>query len=644
LLAVTIPDLKPSSQDTSAFYLENIYQLFANQNTSNGLTPSSLSKPLAFSPPKYAVWVNSFWSLALLISLTGAMFMTLEQRDALQYLRFTQNKGHPSITRARFHAKYVNEYSPLIFDDGPYLFGLHLSLFLFTAGLLIYFFNINRAIFDAVVWFVAISVVIYTGITVLFFSDRDILSATPFSPLVLWVYLGVLYATTQVFSWIKPLHGLSIKTKKHHRDLSDRYRAGVEEGNAKFFEEACLRPSRKIDAGVLERILLALDEDHALETFFDAVPGFCSSKLVQPLYSRVTTKLQQSLDGFIDRTFSSSLIPESVRNGRLITCLNAAHSTLGPIGASRILSNFFHIHRDEALKSIELGRSLISWGHNIDYSITGNPIVRRIVACIIAYAKDRDDRWAKLVVEAFDIPNGVIRDYVACGDSTLLAILNHLTRQALRTGRSEPEVLESLSQFDIHNTTAELRHEFCALWNEIVQEASDGGFDSTPTRILAGIRHLFITLHRGTDAVPNQLSTPLDSVDDFDAILRQPSSYPSCNIPGHHPDTAIVTAPKSRIRHHSEPVIGPSVVQRPPSSPKLRRTQSCSHFPTAPLPIQPNYPPISSPYPALVSPQLLTNSQDVVTKDAMPDVADISSISGAADPIHGSTSSSGPAV
>jgi len=85
-------------------------------------------------------------------------------------------------------------------------------------------------------------------------------------------------------------------------------------------------------------------------------------------------------------------------------------------------------------------------------------------------------------------------------------------------------------------------------------------------------------------------------------------------------------------------------VQRPQSSPRLRRTQSCSHFPTVTLPTRPSFPPISSPRPALVSSPPLTTSPDVVTRDAMPDFADISAISGPADPIYGSTSSSGPTV
>ena len=95
------------------------------------------------------------------------MLVTLGQRWALQYVTHTQNKEYSPETRARFHAKYIKEYGALILNDGPSLFCLHLSLFLFTAGLLIYFFNINRAIFGALVWLVAITTLYY----IYFYTD-----------------------------------------------------------------------------------------------------------------------------------------------------------------------------------------------------------------------------------------------------------------------------------------------------------------------------------------------------------------------------------------------------------------------------------------------------------------------------------------
>jgi len=60
LLAVSIPDIRPNSQDTSAFYLAHIYQQSSTQpNGSQPSIPSTLSDPtLPFSPPTSSVWVN----------------------------------------------------------------------------------------------------------------------------------------------------------------------------------------------------------------------------------------------------------------------------------------------------------------------------------------------------------------------------------------------------------------------------------------------------------------------------------------------------------------------------------------------------------------------------------------------------------
>jgi hypothetical protein len=649
MLSVTIPDLKRNSQDTSAFYLENIYQIFANTNASGNVIPATLAKPPAFSPPRYAIWVNSLWLLALLISLSGALWAIFLQGVVIRSNSVTQDSDHSPERRARVHAHVSQTLSGFggFRDNSVLPFCLNLSFFLFITGVLIYFFNINRATFGAVVWWIITITMLYALFTFTSFSP-DELWYTPFSSSALRLYLASVYAVYHIFSWIKPLHSLSNDIKEHYSDLSGRYDEGFIEGKIKWADEMASKPSSAIDSTVLERILRVLHEDHALERLFNALPGFCASNLVQiPLQSQVVTKLQQSLDGFLDRTFSSHLVAASARNDRLITCLNAAHAALGPIAASKILRDFFNRQRDEAMKSVEIGHSLINWNHGGDSLINTN--VRRIVSCIIASVQNRNDRWTMLVKEVFKVPDGVFRDYLAHGDSVLLAILTHVTREALLIGRSEQLVLEKLSQFDIHNTAVELQHKFCALWNEVVQEARNDGFGSTPTQILAGIRHLFVTLHRGTDAAPNQFPAPLDSIDDSDAILRWPSLYPSCNIPGHHPDSTaqglpIATAPESIIRRHSEPAIGLSVVQRPQSSLRLRRTQSCSHSPTVPLPTRPSHPPITSPRPGLVSQPPLTNSPDVVTKHAMPDVADISSMSRTADLIHGSSSSSGPAV
>ena len=391
---------------------------------------------------------------------------------------------------------------------------LHCSFFLFLTGLVIYVSNINYIASTCLsVWILGI-ILLYTAFTVLPILRPTELFYTPFSPVIFRMYLTIL----QVGSLIAPRCNLSGVARMHYIDLSLRYEEGFIEGRTKSVEKVASNLSPEIDTEVLERMLLVLDNDHALGEFFDAIPGFCDSSMVhKPLDLRITTRLQQTLDAFLDRTFSSHLVPEPARNGRLITCLNAAYSALGRAGVSQILGNFFNGHRDEALKSVEIGHSLVRWGQSSDDLI--GPNIRRIVACIIARSKDRDDRWAKLVKEAFDIPYGDVGGYIAHGDSVLLAILNHVTRKALRTDRSEQGVLKSLSQFDIHDTATELRHEFCTLWNEIVEkprnEANEEEARITVAQILTEIHHLFADLHQGTDSAPIRFPAPISGDDNI---------------------------------------------------------------------------------------------------------------------------------
>ena len=53
--------------------------------------------------------------------------------------------------------------------------------------------------------------------------------------------------------------------------------------------------------------------------------------------------------------------------------------------------------------------------------------------------------------------------------------------------------------------------------------------------ILRSIRNVYISLHQDTNSAPTRFPP---STSDRDDILRAPASYPVCNIPGHHPDSA----------------------------------------------------------------------------------------------------------
>src|SRR5712691_7359938 len=77
LVAVSVQDLKPNSQDISAFYLANIYQILADSNGSQVIPPTLPNLSIPFSPRTSAVWVNSLWFLSLVIGLTCALLTPL---------------------------------------------------------------------------------------------------------------------------------------------------------------------------------------------------------------------------------------------------------------------------------------------------------------------------------------------------------------------------------------------------------------------------------------------------------------------------------------------------------------------------------------------------------------------------------------
>ncbi|KAF8493041.1 hypothetical protein F5888DRAFT_861661 [Russula emetica] len=75
LLALTVQHLRPISQGTSAFYLGNVYDVLAYLNVTRTSSPIPVAKPALFSPPRYAIWLNSLWFLSLVMSLSCAVSM-----------------------------------------------------------------------------------------------------------------------------------------------------------------------------------------------------------------------------------------------------------------------------------------------------------------------------------------------------------------------------------------------------------------------------------------------------------------------------------------------------------------------------------------------------------------------------------------
>ena len=296
-----------------------------------------------------------------------------------------------------------------------------------------------------------------------------------------------------------------------------------------------------IDGRILKWTIEALDDDHEWEQFFAGIPGFFESNLIDnpdSIRSGLHKTFVGALRGFLDRTLTSNLATEPSKTQRFVTCFRAAAST-------GIDQEFFHDalvsgRWDGVLQSAEMVNYLNSRGN--DRGREMDLYTQSMVAGVIANVRERDSHWLALTKDQLHISDDVLQDYVAHGDSVLLANLINITGKILRTFEGDhgsahisSKILRSVSQLDILGTLPKLQHEFCALWNDVVQEARKREPNIVPIYIvpiyiLRYIRHLYIALHQRTDASPTMFSS---STADHDDVLFHGSSYPLCSIGEH---------------------------------------------------------------------------------------------------------------
>jgi hypothetical protein len=410
----------------------------------------------------------------------------------------------------------------------------HTSIYRFpshaSSSVASYVFHITRTGFVLLVLLTMVGAINYARITLgaIFQPNHSALT-----PLSLRFYLGMLHVLSHVCSHMRSLHGFCDATRRRYRDLSDCYREGFLIGKQNAAKAIISKKSSEIDAHVLAWTLQCIGEDDALESFLEAIPGFFESKSVnileEHLPDQFRTTFGHGLNAFSDRTFLSDSVSESVKSHRLVICLDAAYATLGSNGVSHILDEILNGRRHGALQSVEVGHSLRHW-NNEQFSLQ----LRRILIQIISRVRKHDGHWMVLVKDELGIPDRVLQDCMAHGDSVSLAILIHITRQFFHSDfpRWDPEILRALPSFDVRNTLSGLQQDFCALWNEVVQEARKLGAGSAPVLFLREIRHhVYIALHRGAVASPTSCSVL--TIDDDD-ILSEPLSYPLCDIAAHH--------------------------------------------------------------------------------------------------------------
>ncbi|KAF8259762.1 hypothetical protein EI94DRAFT_1812792 [Lactarius quietus] len=122
-------------------------------------------------------------------------------------------------------------------------------------------------------------------------------------------------------------------------------------------------------------------------------------------------------------------------------------------------------------------------------------------------------------------------------------------------------VLRVASKLHVQDTSPELQHEFCALWNQIVRAAQNYKNRMITSLILRPLLHVYNSTHPDTDPSPTQL---LVCDTGLDQILGPSTPFPVFNVPDHILDeSASTTFPRTVLRNDDASPASPDL----PSSP-----------------------------------------------------------------------------
>ena len=414
---------------------------------------------------------------------------------------------------------------------------LHLSLFLFFAGLAIFLFSVDVEVFTPVVCWIGLFLTVYGLITLLPLLRQDSPYYTPLSKPAWFLYASIPYVTFTVLAFLVDIFDLirfgRDRAYQIQRDvfwrlvgLKYRYHSWISGGMETTAEETAEEQSSEIDVHILGWTIGSIGDDDSLEEFFGAIPGLFNSKLVEDLETNFPDTLLftfwDALHTFMDRTLSSNSIAEPVKSLRVMICKDIMSIIPRPFSiVPDPLSDFF----DQEPVSIEKLQVMTRWRTHTSTNVSNAARIR--VAKSLARIQNRDDRWIALASDVYGLSESYLQQNVGLGGNNvfLATLIDICSGDFGRLG-----LIEALTEFDIRHTLPGLQHDFCILWNKFVQEENEW---SDSVWILRQIRQLYISLHQGTDAAPTAFSA---STDHRDPILLQRSSYPLCDIASHRTD------------------------------------------------------------------------------------------------------------
>ncbi len=226
---------------------------------------------------------------------------------------------------------------------------IHLSLFLFFAGLAIFLFNIDHSVFISVIWWIVGFTALYGSMTVMPIFRHDSPYCAPLSSTAWFLHAIPLYVLYGVLAHITSGRFVGTGTRDSPRRWI-QYRSQIPWDVQKAAKETTSTQSEEIDLDILKSTIDgAVGDDKTLEATFEAIPGFLKSPMVKnvkgSLLDEDRSKIVESLEGFLDSNLSSNSVNEEIKIRRIIICMNATKE----IGKSRDISSILSRLRKDNL-------------------------------------------------------------------------------------------------------------------------------------------------------------------------------------------------------------------------------------------------------------------------------------------------------
>ena len=279
-------NLQVKPQDEMVYYLQQHSTILSQISQQLSFIAAQVSVPSTMPPPfpKFNpsasdIRINVFWFMALIFSLSSALLAILVQKWVRDYMHVFQQYSDP-LKSARLR-QYLHEGSerwnmPKVAEAVPSL--LHISLFLFFAGLVDSLLNINTT--------VGLSAIIPIGVGV------HLYIFTIFAPII---YPQSPYQNSfSGFIW-------NLFQKAHWRQYGDRgsnrglkpVSSNMAEGRMQLAMEATeQRKSRDVQA--IRWLIDNLTEDTEMEQLLKAIPGSFNTEWGVEVWKKVSNVIEDT--------------------------------------------------------------------------------------------------------------------------------------------------------------------------------------------------------------------------------------------------------------------------------------------------------------------------------------------------------------